>query len=81
MPPLWKRIIPLVAGVLSGLAALYCVLWMIGSASLACTACDCHYSLFAATFRCRQPPLAGLLAIVFAGLAIWAGRVAWRNPL
>src|SRR5579862_7779369 len=42
---------------------LYCALWVVSSASLACTACNCHYSLTASTPRCRQPYIALLLAI------------------
>jgi hypothetical protein len=38
-----------------GLAAVSFLLWMFSSASLACTACDCTYSLFHEMPRCRQP--------------------------
>jgi hypothetical protein len=48
------------------LASLYCVLWVVSSSSLACTECNCEYSLFAANARCRQP----LLAMVLAALAL-----------
>lgn len=48
------------------LASLYCVLWVVSSSSLACTECNCEYSLFAANTRCRQP----LLAMVLAALAL-----------
>ena len=37
-----------------GLAAVWFLLWMFSSASLACTACDCSYSLFHEIPRCRQ---------------------------
>ena len=50
-----------------GLAAIYCILWVFSSASLACTACDCSYSLFHETPRCRQPYYA-MLGAGFTGL-------------
>jgi hypothetical protein len=60
-----------VLGLLLVLAGMYCSLWVISSASLACTACNCEYSLFAPTFRCRQPVIAIMLAVVsFAGAVV-----------
>lgn len=60
------------------LAALWFLLWFVSSASLACLACDCRYGFFAQNLRCRQPPVAALLAItsfllaiVFLMLGIW----------
>ena len=53
--------------VVLGLAAFWCVLWMFSSASLACTACDCTYSLFHEIPRCRQPYYA-MLGAAFSGL-------------
>jgi hypothetical protein len=60
------------------LAAVWFLLWFVSSASLACLACDCRYSFFAENLRCRQPPVAALLAvisfllaIVFLVLGIW----------
>jgi hypothetical protein len=66
----------ILAGVLL-LSGLYCVLWLVASSSLACVACNCSYSLFAENLRCRQPALAGILALAsFAGAAalIFWGR-------
>ena len=37
------------------LAGAWSVLWVFSSASLACMACDCSYSLFHEVWRCRQP--------------------------
>ena len=63
--------------VVLGIGAIWCVLWVFSSASLACTACDCSYSLFHAIPRCRQPyyamlgaALTGLGAIACLVLAI-----------
>ncbi len=68
--------------VLSGvlvLAAAYCGLWFFSSASLACTACNCEYSLFHEHFRCRQPYLA-ILGVVFSlGLSIASYVMARRR--
>ena len=41
----------------------YCALWFVSSASLACDACNCEYSLLASQLRCRQPVIAGVLAV------------------
>jgi hypothetical protein len=65
------------AGVLV-LCSIYCLLWLMASSSLACEACNCSYSLFAENPRCRQPPIAGLLALanfIGAGALILWGRV------
>jgi len=59
------------------LVGLYCVLWVFSSASLACVACNCSYSLFAKSFRCRQPYVAMILAAIsfaLAGFLIWRSR-------
>ena len=63
---------PLLA-VLSALllaGALYSALWVVSSSSLAFTACDGTYSLFAKSFRCRQPYIATILAVVLLGASI-----------
>ena len=59
------------------LAAVWCVLWLFSSASLACQACDCMYAFFHEIPRCRQPSyamfgalVAGVGAIVCVILAI-----------
>lgn len=61
-----------VVGAVLVLAGLYCSLWIMSSASLACTACNCEYSLFAPTFRCRQPVIAIILAVGAFGGALAA---------
>jgi hypothetical protein len=48
------------------LLSFWCVLWIFSSYSMAFTECADTYDLFAANPRCRQPFVAGLLAI--AGL-------------
>jgi hypothetical protein len=65
VPPSARHLVlRVIAGVLL-FASFYCFLWILSSASLACTACDCHYSLFAPTFRCRQPLIAEILTGLF----------------
>jgi hypothetical protein len=59
-------------------AALYCLLWVVSSSSMAFTECNGHYELFSSNVRCRQPPLAALLALVFALLAPLLIYVGWR---
>jgi hypothetical protein len=61
-----------VLGAVLILAGVYCSLWIMSSASLACTACNCEYSLLASTFRCRQPVIATILAAVSFGGAMAA---------
>ena len=55
---------------ISLLAGVWFLLWFVSSASLACLPCDCRYSLFADNLRCRQPPVAALLAVISLLLAI-----------
>jgi hypothetical protein len=43
--------------------ALHSALWVFSSASPAFQACGGRYSLFASTFRCRQPYVAGILSL------------------
>jgi cell division protein FtsX len=45
------------------LAALWCLLWVLSSWDMAFTECADIYGLFSPNPRCRQPPLAGLLAL------------------
>ena len=71
MSPQHIRLIGSLTALVFILAGLYCVLWIFSSASLACTACNCTYSLFASSFRCRQPYMAMILAALFFGLAVW----------
>ena len=67
-----------------GLVMLCCLLWVVSSSSMAFTECNGHYELFSSNARCRQPPLAGLLALascVLAVLLAWFGsRLGKRRP-
>jgi hypothetical protein len=59
------------------LFALWCLLWVLSSFSMAFTECADAYELFASNPRCRQPPIAGLLAVASllgAVVAILVGR-------
>jgi hypothetical protein len=80
MSPHHIRLTGSLAAIVLVLAGLYCVLWIFSSADLACTACHCTYSLFASSFRCRQPYVAVILAGVFfcvaIGVALYARRLA-----
>jgi LPXTG-motif cell wall-anchored protein len=42
-------------------ASVYCALWFLSSSDLAFLQCQGHFSLFADTFRCRQPYIAAIL--------------------
>jgi hypothetical protein len=68
-PSLWRTTLALVSALLLA-GALYSALWVVSSGSLAFTACDGQYSLFAESFRCRQPYIAGILAVVLFGASI-----------
>jgi hypothetical protein len=60
------------------LGALYSALWIFSSASLAFQACGGHYSLFASSFRCRQPYVAGILSLTFFIAFIYSVYVTGR---
>jgi hypothetical protein len=70
MPSMMRYVVARIVAALLFFASFYCVLWIVSSASLACTACNCEYSLFAPTFRCRQPYIAMILAGAFFIAAI-----------
>jgi hypothetical protein len=70
-----------IASVVLALAGLYCGLWIFSSASLSCLACNCEYSLFAPTVRCRQPYIAMILSAVCFGLCLAALIVRRRLTL
>jgi hypothetical protein len=56
------------------LAAVYCILWIFSSASLASGFCENHFSIFHKEFRCRQPYIALFLSLIFlAGTIIFSG--------
>jgi hypothetical protein len=67
------RISCFAGAVFFALAGIYCLLWALSSSSLACTACNCSYSLWAENARCRQPPVALLLSLfTFSVAAVMA---------
>jgi hypothetical protein len=74
----------LAGGFAAVFASLYCLLLIVSASSLACTECNCEYSLFAPIARCRQPYvamiLAALPALLAAGAFISASRVRKRPP-
>ena len=73
---LWKTTLALLSALLLA-GALYSALWVVSSSSLAFTACDGKYSLFAESFRCRQPYIAAILAVVLFGASV--GSLYARN--
>jgi hypothetical protein len=76
-----QLVLKIAVGVAFAFAA-WCALWVFSSADLAFVPCHGNYSLFAPTFRCRQPPLAMVLCgaslLVAFGL-ILIGRIAKRS--
>ena len=72
-----------VAGILFA-AAIYCGLWVWSSSDMAFSACG-KFSLFAESFRCRQPYVAMILTVVFfisaAAILTVARRRANRNDV
>ncbi len=60
------------------LGAVYCLLWVLSSASLACTACNCDYSFFAEQPRCRQPYIAAALSVALLLAAVALALLARR---
>jgi enoyl-CoA hydratase/carnithine racemase len=77
-PSLLRPLLAVLSAVLMA-GALYSALWVVSSSSLAFTACDGEYSLFAESPRCRQPYVAAIFAAVLFGASIAAmyarGRV------
>jgi hypothetical protein len=45
-------------------AALWCLIWVLSSSSLASGYCDSNFSLFHEEFRCKQPYVASILFLV-----------------
>jgi cytochrome bd-type quinol oxidase subunit 2 len=52
-------------------SSLYCAMWFFAASDLAFDSCNGHFSLFAPTFRCRQPYVAAILCVVSLLLAAW----------
>ena len=68
------RLICFASSIMLGLAMVYCLLWLASSSSMAFAECNGRYELFSSNDRCRQPPLAGLLALGFFMSAVF---LAW----
>jgi dolichol kinase len=60
------------------LCSLFCLLWVVSSSSMAFTDCAGSYELFAENQRCRQPSVAGLLALVSLVCAVAVGYFGRR---
>ena len=80
MPISARHLVARIVAVVLLFASFYCFMWIISSASLACTACNCEYSLFAPTFRCRQPYIAMILTGVFLIAAVVILVKTRRSP-
>lgn len=66
------------------IASAFCLLWVLSSSSMAFTECKGQYELFADNDRCRQPPLAALLALanlVGAIALAWIGRIRFKSRI
>jgi hypothetical protein len=53
------------------------VLWFFSSSSMACLECNCNYSLFSETFRCKQPILALIgvaMSVLLLGTTVYYFR-------
>ena len=69
-----KKVLMLILAVFFSCAAIWFVLWVFSSASLASQFCENNFSLFHGEFRCRQPHLGligSLISIVAGGLCVW----------
>ena len=62
--PALIRVLSLCGAATLLLAMLWCLLWVFSSSHLAFVACDGKFSLFAESFRCKQPYIAMILATV-----------------
>ena len=60
-------------------ACLFCLLWVVSSSSMAFSACEGKYDLFAENARCRQPPLAAALALVSLVASILVSIVGYKR--
>ena len=56
-----KGVTQLVFSLLFCFAALWCLMWVFSSASLASGYCESNFSLFHEEFRCKQPYIASIL--------------------
>ena len=46
-------------------AALWCLMWVFSSSSLASGYCESNFSLFHEEFRCKQPYIASILFLAY----------------
>lgn len=60
------------------LCAGWCLLWVVSSSSMAFTECNGAYELLSSNARCRQPSIAGLLALASLLGAVLAMFIGWR---
>lgn len=65
-----KGIVQIFLSVVCMGAVAYGVLWMVASSHLAHEFCNGEFSLFHEQFRCRQPYLAIIMALVFGILSL-----------
>lgn len=70
MPAHIRRLLYLIAALVLLLVAVWSVLWMLSSYSMAFADCQGSFSLFAERFRCRQPQLAVILGVSSLVLAV-----------
>jgi len=73
------RVMAFVVAVIFMLVAGWSFLWVFSSASLACTECNCSYSLFHPVPRCREPYIAILLSVSCFAFAVGAIIFGWRQ--
>ncbi|GLX76661.1 hypothetical protein tinsulaeT_00010 [Thalassotalea insulae] len=59
-----KGVTQLAFSLLFCIAALWCLMWVFSSASLASGYCESNFSLFHEEFRCKQPYIASILFLV-----------------
>ena len=74
-----KKAACFITGIVCVLGFFYGVMWLFSSASLASGFCENSFSLFHEQFRCRQPYLATILALVSAVLSIYFVRLGKKN--
>lgn len=55
-----------------------CLLWVLSSSSMAFTECNGAYELLSPNARCRQPAIAGLLALASLLGAVLSVLIGWR---
>ena len=71
MTPLFSRLLLAIGSAVLLAGAIYSALWVVSSSSLAFSACEGRFSLFADTFQCRQPYIAAILALAMFSTAVF----------